>query len=114
MNLLQLLLGLLALGLGCAAAALPDNLELNTTLHQLVKRNPCDGVDGMPILYHEYHEDECPPRWRFDPMRFGWCDGCCEHGSDMDNARRKYFETDKTCMTFCQLREWRSFRPVLS
>jgi hypothetical protein len=25
------------------------------------KRNPCDGVDGEPILYHDYKNDVCPP-----------------------------------------------------
>lgn len=32
----------------------------------IAKRNPCDGVDAKPELYHDYHADECPPKNKMD------------------------------------------------
>lgn len=40
-------------------------------LHSLSRRNPCDGVDARPILYHEYHNDACPPRNKLTKQKNG-------------------------------------------
>lgn len=65
--------------------------QLSTTIR---KRNPCDGKNAEPILYHDYKNDICPPPFTFEApgqcrmKRFqepGWnpfrplhCGGFCE------------------------------------
>ncbi|KAI0803524.1 hypothetical protein GGR55DRAFT_700080 [Xylaria sp. FL0064] len=56
----------------------------------LVRRDPCDGVNASPVLYHEYHEDACPAIHKFDPEKPGQCEGA----DDWQNV----------CRTFCQVR----------
>ena len=29
---------------------------------ELIKRDPCDGVNASPVLYHEYSTADCPPK----------------------------------------------------
>lgn len=47
------------LSLIAAAHAAPATNKVSTA-HDLAKRNVCDGVNAMPVLYQEYHEDSCP------------------------------------------------------
>ena len=55
----------------------------------LQKRNPCDGINAMPILYHEYGSGDCPPINHLDGN--GKCTG--------------YLSTGKQCAAFCQIRK---------
>ncbi|CAI6334418.1 unnamed protein product [Periconia digitata] len=32
----------------------------------LSKRDPCDGVNATPVLYHKYGTDKCPPKFKVD------------------------------------------------
>ncbi|KAI1485366.1 hypothetical protein F5X96DRAFT_690899 [Biscogniauxia mediterranea] len=55
---------LLLLALGFAAAA-PHATRYNYTLPlplDLIKRDPCDGIDSEPLINHEYREPECPAK----------------------------------------------------
>ncbi len=56
---------------------------------KLSKRNPCDGVNGSPVLYHEYREDVCPAVNKFNS------DGSC---NGLDALKNK-------CQAFCQVRK---------
>ncbi|KAI0127316.1 hypothetical protein BJ170DRAFT_624967 [Xylariales sp. AK1849] len=53
------------------------------------KRNPCDGVNYKPILYHDYTETDCPAG--FHLQKNGDCDGW-------------HLEANE-CATFCQIIE---------
>lgn len=53
----------------------------------VVKRNPCDGIDAIPILYHDYLDDVCPAR---NHLRK---DGFCEDFMNIYNG----------CVSYCQL-----------
>ncbi|PKY08632.1 hypothetical protein P168DRAFT_278197 [Aspergillus campestris IBT 28561] len=56
--------------------------------HSLTRRDFCDGVDAMPVLYHEYGSDKCKPKYSLSD------DGVCRHTS---------FEANR-CAAFCQVR----------
>ncbi|KAK6069751.1 hypothetical protein SCUP234_10506 [Seiridium cupressi] len=56
--------------------------------NELAKRNPCDGINASPILYHEYGENDCPATNKFGK------DGVCSGQSDVQ----------KDCSVFCQVR----------
>ncbi|OIW29092.1 hypothetical protein CONLIGDRAFT_670791 [Coniochaeta ligniaria NRRL 30616] len=60
--------------------------EVNHTMG-LEKRDPCDGVNASPVLYHEYREADCPARFKFSS------DGSCEGAKNPDND----------CQAFCQV-----------
>ncbi|PKS11137.1 hypothetical protein jhhlp_002898 [Lomentospora prolificans] len=60
----------------------------------VVKRNPCDGVDASPELYHEYRTDVCPPRNRLDS------DGSCPFEDGIDGPSLK----DLRCAKYCEIR----------
>ncbi|KAI0517622.1 hypothetical protein F5B22DRAFT_603557 [Xylaria bambusicola] len=70
--------------------ALAVSLVRATPLHSIVRRDPCDGVNGSPILYHEYREDACPAPYKFDSN----IPGQCEKANDWRSG----------CSTFCQVR----------
>jgi hypothetical protein len=59
------------------------------------KRNPCDGKDAEPILYHEYRQDVCPPKKHFDDA------GNCEMEVRNEGS---FFLKQKTCSNFCEVR----------
>ncbi|TVY31265.1 hypothetical protein LOCC1_G008877 [Lachnellula occidentalis] len=50
------------------------------------KRDPCDGVNAEPVLYHEYGTDKCPPKYKLEHDR-------CYHNPN----------TSWKCEQFCQL-----------
>ncbi|KAK9418565.1 hypothetical protein SUNI508_08053 [Seiridium unicorne] len=56
--------------------------------NELTKRNPCDGINASPILYHEYGENDCPATNKFGK------DGVCSG----------HFDVQKDCSVFCQVR----------
>jgi hypothetical protein len=74
--------------------ALPTDNAIVTSTSHIEKRNPCDGVNAEPILYHDYKNDVCPPRNKFtapgqcqmqhkkvpgwNPFRGVQCAGYCE------------------------------------
>lgn len=60
----------------------------------VVKRNPCDGVDASPELYHEYRTDVCPPKNRLD------ADGTCPFVDGFDGPDLKYLR----CAKYCEIR----------
>ncbi|KAL4926736.1 uncharacterized protein BDV17DRAFT_268993 [Aspergillus undulatus] len=53
----------------------------------LQRRNPCDGVNASPVLYHEYRE-QCPPKYTQNEKQE--CDHCSWQVND--------------CAAFCQVR----------
>ncbi|KAJ5159063.1 uncharacterized protein N7500_008714 [Penicillium coprophilum] len=55
---------------------------------RLLPRDVCDGIDGMPILYHDYQSDVCRPKYVISSK------GVCDHSDFQSNA----------CVAFCQLR----------
>ena len=63
--------------------------ELGPTIS---KRNPCDGINAMPALYHEYREADCPAPNHFLP------DARCEGYNDI--------QKNPDCVAFCQVRRW--------
>ena len=54
----------------------------------LTRRDACDGVDAMPILYHEYRSDKCKPKYKISD------DGVCRQCNFQENS----------CVAFCQVR----------
>lgn len=58
--------------------------------HVVLRRNVCDGVDDMPVLYHEYRESVCPPKYTMDSK------GVCDHTDFRVNF----------CAAFCQVRTY--------
>jgi hypothetical protein len=56
--------------------------------HALVPRDACDGIDAMPILYHNYLSDVCRPKYLTSSS------GVCHHTDYQSNS----------CVAFCQLR----------
>ena len=52
------------------------------------KRDPCDGINARPVLYHEYREDVCPAKNKLNK------DGSCPGVSVNTN-----------CASFCQIRK---------
>ncbi|KUJ17615.1 uncharacterized protein LY89DRAFT_733454 [Mollisia scopiformis] len=55
---------------------------------KFLKRNPCDGINATPVLYHEYLGDVCPPINIISSN--GDCSGLDPSGND--------------CASFCQVR----------
>ena len=53
----------------------------------LAKRNPCDGVNASPVLYHTYLEADCPAPNKFDT-----------HGTCLGP-----YDYSKNCAQFCQV-----------
>jgi len=41
-------------------SAVPTNVSIPTT-------DICEWVEAMPMLYHEYHNDACPPKLNLRP-----------------------------------------------
>lgn len=56
------------------------------SLAELTRRNPCDGVNAEPILYHSYGEADCPANFHVQPD--GTCSGWASETND--------------CVSFCQ------------
>lgn len=52
----------------------------------LSKRDACDGTDAMPILYHDYLNDFCPPKYELNS------EGVCDH-----------IVAENFCAAYCQL-----------
>ncbi|KAI1176529.1 hypothetical protein F4777DRAFT_262066 [Nemania sp. FL0916] len=61
-----------------------------TPLQSIVHRDPCDGVNASPVLYHEYREDACPAHYKYDSKNPAQCE--------------KADDWTTTCSTFCQVR----------
>ncbi|KAK9773330.1 hypothetical protein SCAR479_10059 [Seiridium cardinale] len=55
--------------------------------NKLARRNPCDGINASPILYHEYGENDCPAINKFG--KDGVCNG--------------HFDVQEDCSIFCQV-----------
>ena len=78
------------------ASAYPADAVSNHPSPHVFERNPCDGKDAEPILYHDYKNDLCPPPMGFEspgvchmkkqendglwwnPFRGFHCGGFCE------------------------------------
>lgn len=71
-------------------------LSFNETPSHPIRRDVCGGIDARPIMYHEYHEDECPAANHLNS------DGLC------GGWRRS--SADAQCTAFCQMRK---FVPLL-
>lgn len=56
---------------------------------KLSKRDPCNGINAYPVLYHEYREDVCPAKNKCNP-----------DGSSQGLDVRK-----NNCVAFCQVRK---------
>jgi hypothetical protein len=79
-------------------------------LVNLTKRSPCDMVDAEPILYHEYHNDVCPPINKLNsdgtcPMKSSSgglfqgtiCGGYCEIRTTFSYGREQIFLANPYC-----------------
>ena len=55
---------------------------------KLVPRNPCDGINAEPALYHQYGTDVCPPKYSLKD------DGSCPYMNHIEND----------CAAFCEIR----------
>ncbi|KAJ5528837.1 hypothetical protein N7527_002230 [Penicillium freii] len=55
--------------------------------HTIARRDVCDGIDDMPVLYHNYLTDVCPPKY------LNSVEGVCDHVNYQSNS----------CVAFCQL-----------
>ena len=76
--------------LGSILAIFTTVMAIPTTEHiKISKRNPCDGINATPVLYHEYGGDACPPINTLDSK--GDCPGLDPLGND--------------CASFCQVRK---------
>jgi len=73
------------------AMPLADGRESNTTT-EIVKRDPCDGVNASPVLYHEYREEDCPARRKLNSEGH-----CPTAGFDAQ---------ERDCHSYCQVREY--------
>ncbi|KAI1264081.1 hypothetical protein F5Y18DRAFT_428587 [Xylariaceae sp. FL1019] len=60
-----------------------------TPLTSIIRRNPCDGIDLLPVIDHEYREDECPAINKFEPQIPAQCQGVTP---------------SVECASFCQVR----------
>ena len=56
--------------------------------HALLRRDVCDGIASMPVLYHDYLSDVCRPKY------LNGSEGICDHTDYESNS----------CVAFCQLR----------
>jgi hypothetical protein len=74
---------LISLFLPVHVTATPQNHD-----HALLRRDVCDGIDSMPVLYHDYLSDVCPPK------HLNNSEGICDHVDYRSNS----------CVGFCQLR----------
>lgn len=92
---LSILLPVWILSAKVATAYPADTVSKHSSPH-VFKRNPCDGKDAEPILYHDYKNDVCPPPmgfeapgvcrmekqsndgWNWNPFRGFHCGGFCE------------------------------------
>ncbi|KAH7084167.1 hypothetical protein FB567DRAFT_580786 [Paraphoma chrysanthemicola] len=45
--------------------AYPTEAIVSHSSLDIAKRNPCDGVNAEPVLYHDYKGDVCPPPFTF-------------------------------------------------
>ncbi|KAJ6190269.1 hypothetical protein N7519_000290 [Penicillium mononematosum] len=54
----------------------------------LLRRDVCDGMNSMPVLYHDYLSEVCPPKYLNNS------EGICDHMDYQSNS----------CVAFCQLR----------
>ncbi|OIW31241.1 hypothetical protein CONLIGDRAFT_643245 [Coniochaeta ligniaria NRRL 30616] len=81
---LCLFLILMVSHLGCG---LPQHSNVSASPAEHAALDPCDGVNGSPILYHQYNDEECPA------MLHKQDDGYCE-----------FWDTPATegCASFCQ------------
>jgi hypothetical protein len=61
-------------------------------LSRISNRNPCDGINATPILYHEYYGDTCPPIHTMDNT--GVCPGLDPYKNE--------------CASFCEVRKYPS------
>lgn len=57
---------------------------------RIASRNPCDGVNASPVLYHQYDNTNCPPRYSLKP------DGTCPYMNHIVND----------CAAFCEIRTY--------
>jgi hypothetical protein len=57
--------------------------------HAFSKRDPCDGVDATPVLYHKYGTDKCKPTFEVD-----------KRGKCYENPNNHW--PWQSCQQFCQ------------
>ena len=58
------------------------------SVSNIARRNPCDGLNASPILYHQYDTGDCPPRYTLKE------DGTCPYQNNLEND----------CAAFCEIR----------
>ncbi|CAG7998852.1 unnamed protein product [Penicillium nalgiovense] len=69
--------------LSVQATAVPQHHD-----HALLRKDVCDGINSMPVLYHNYLSDVCPPKYLKSS------EGICDYTDYQSNS----------CVAFCQLR----------
>src|SRR2546429_8008708 len=75
----SLLLNLFASPLLLTANHLPRDNKLS-------RRDPCDGINATPVLYHEYREDICPPKYSIAS------DGSCPYTNHLENDCAAFYQ----------------------